>query len=304
MKLRVEVLESFELAKHVPQLRDLERSITYPLADGAERFFIDHGPDYHPFFSQIGDRAGFLCAFDGELLVGSFAGVLRRARLGERLAPSMYLADYKIRAEYRGTKVGRTILWNCVGLLRYPELRTPRLYYGAAMRGAQGDLMRSARGSRSVMRLTRPIASLEVYFAEPEKLVRLDLSQAPPPPLGRGLDLSPDAERLARGPGLTNTAGRKDLRLVSTGAPFPLEHLPFGPALQLKGFGAYLRDCGEALAGSTAKACFAVDERLPDRVRWLRGQGIEPGARCTVYALRLPPMHGRVDWVHLATSEI
>ncbi len=304
MRLRVEVLESFDVARYVPALRELERSITYPLADGAEHFFIDHGPEYHPFFSAIGDRAGFIFAFDGDLLVGTFAGVLRRARLGERTVPSMYLADYKIRAEYRGTAVGRTILWSCVGLLRYPELRAPRLFYGAAMRGARGDLMRSARGARSVMRLTRPVATLAVYFADPTRLARLDPSNAPGPPAGRGLDLSPEVAPLARGPGVTNTAGRKDLRLVSTGAPFPLEHLPFGPSLQAAGFGAYLRACGEALADSPARACFAVDERLDDRVRWLRGQGLEPGARCTVYAMRVPPANGPVDWVHLATSEI
>ena len=78
----------------------------------------------------------------------------------------------------------------------------------------------------------------------------------------------------------------------------------FGPALQTQGFGAYLRACGEALGDSQAKTCFAIDERLDARVRWLRGQGIEPGARCTVYAMRVPPAHGPVDWVHLATSEI
>jgi hypothetical protein len=200
--------------------------------------------------------------------------------------------------------VGPTIVWNCVGLLRRPELRAPRVFYGAAMRGARGDVMRSARGLKGVMHLMRPIASLEVYFADPARLASLDLSHAPGPPVGRGLDLSPDAPRLARGPGITDTSGRKDLRLVSTGEPFPLEHLPYGPAHQPDGFGGYLRASGEALAGSPARACFAVDERLADRIAWLRGQGIEPGARCTVYAMRLPPARGPLEWVHLATSEI
>lgn len=312
MRYRVVLSESHELAPHVPQLRELERSITYPLADGAEHFFIDHGPDYHPFFSTMGRRAGFLLAYDrrtraadgGDLLVGTFAGVLRRARVGDRLVPSLYLADYKIRASHRGTGVATAIVWSCVAMLREPELRTPRVFYGAAMRGARGDVMRSARGTKRVMRLTRPIASLAVYFADPARLARLDLANAPGPPRGRGMDLSPDAGSLARGPGIVSTAGRKDLRLVSSGEPFPLEHLPLGPAEQAAGFGAYLRACGEALSGSPARACFAVDERLDDRVRWLRGQGVEAGARCTVYAMRLPPAHGALEWVHLASSEI
>ncbi|MBI2390540.1 MAG: GNAT family N-acetyltransferase [Deltaproteobacteria bacterium] len=304
MRYRVLLQESHELAPYVAQLRELERSITYPLADGAEHFFIDHGPDYHPFFSTMGQRAGFLLAFDGELLVGTFAGVLRRARLGDALVPSLYLADYKIRASHRGTGVAASIIWSCVALLREPELRAPRIFYGAAMRGARGDLMRSARGLKRVMRLTRPIASLEVFFADPARLAALDLAHAPGPPRGRGLDLSPDASTLARGPGIVSTAGRKDLRLVSSGSPFALEHLPLGPAQQAGGFGAYLKACGEALSGSSARACFAVDERLDDRVRWLRGQRVQPGARCTVYALRVPPARGPVDWVHLASSEI
>ena len=302
MTLRVQVLESFDLEPWVPQLRELERSITYPLADGEEQFYIDHGPRYHPFFSTMGERAGFICAFDGERLVGTFAGVLKRARLGGATIPSMYLADYKIRAEYRGGAIGRRILWGCVGLLRYPELRTPRIFYGAAMRGARGDLMRSARGSKSVMKLTRPIASLDVYFADPDKLARLDLSNAPGPPAGPGLDLSPDVASLSRGAGIVSTAGRKDLRIVSTNAPFPLEHLPFGPELQQKGFGADLKACGEQITSEGAQACFAIDERLTERTRWLQGQGIVPGARATVYALRLA--RAPFEWVHLATSEI
>lgn len=302
MSIRVIPVRARDLGPYEQQLRALERDIKYPIDDGRDRFSIDHGEHYGQFFAALAntshpDESGFLLAFDGELLIGTFGGIVRTARLGDRALQSLYLADYKLRASHRGRGVGPKIMRTGLTLFQYPIVRRSKIFYGAAMRGDRGDVMRSARGFNRIMHLARPTAELAVYFVKPEKLAALDLSHAPGPPRGVGLDLSPlgDDE-------IVSTAGRKDLRLESTGEPWPLHHLPIGPGRVRGGYGAYLKRCGEQLAGTTC--CFAVDPRLDDHVRWLAGQGIERGARCTVYAMRLPGARGAVDYVHLATSEI
>jgi hypothetical protein len=120
------------------------------------------------------------------------------------------------------------------------------------------------------------------------------------------VDLSYVPSALVQPPGIVSTAGLKDLRLKSTGRPWPLMHLPYGPARWLPTWGAYLKTCGESLVSThpTSIACFAIDLRLRTHIEWLASKGIDQGAACTVYALDLTLRAGRAAWLHLATSEI
>lgn len=303
--LRFVVTEGAEVVPYAPGLRRLEESIRYPIADGADHFFIDHGEHYHPFFSTMG-RAYFLLALRGDAVVGSVAGVVRTAHVAGREVRALYLCDLKVAREERGQGLARRMLQHGLGqLLRRPELRACRMLYGAAMRGEKGDVMRSARGLNP-LRLGRPDARLALYFVPPERLAALDTSRAPPPPSSPGMELGPSAFAPLEAPGLCSTAGRKDLRLLSTGQPWPLVHLPLGPSAWRPSWGAYLRACGEALAarGQPVTACFAIDDRLEAHTTWLSGAGLLPDTVCTVYSLALPFSRGKTDWVHLPTSEI
>lgn len=312
MRLRFVHVAAAEIGPYVPALRRLETAITYPIGDGADRFFIDHGADYHPFFSRLGE-AHFVIALDDdrrdrgdEPVIGALAGVLRRADRGGRSIPSVYLCDLKLHADYRGRGVVPRLLRFALALVRKPRFRRWRLAYGAAMRGVRGDVMRSARGL-SLLRLGSTLGRLTLYFAPPERLAALDPRSAPPPPdAAHGLDLSPDLDDPLRSvpPGIESTAGRKDLRLVSTGQPWPLVHLVRSVASP--GYAEYLVACGEALAQAHrgGLACFAVDEQLAPWNEWLQRGGLAPGAVCTVYGLRLVPSLYSARWLHLATSEI
>lgn len=291
------------LAPYVPELRRLEQSIRYPISDGADHFFIDHGPEYHPFFSGLGE-AHFLLALRGERVIGSIAGVARSVTVGQREFRALYLCDLKVAAEERGRGLSRRLIQVGLGhVLRHRDLRRTRFFYGAAMRGDQGDVMRTAQGVHP-FRLGSLSARLKLYFASPEALARLDLSGAPPPPSSPAAVLGPATR--GEEPGLLSTAGRKDLRLVSSGQPWPLIHLPLGPDAWRPSWGAYLQRCGEAIVsrGLPGSACFAIDERLEDHHSWLSSRGITPGAVCTVYSLRLALGRNDVRWVHMPTSEI
>ena len=87
-------------------MRALEESIRYPIADGADHFFIDHGPRYHPFFSNLGE-AFFLLALDGERCAGAAVGVRRVVDWCGRAVVSFYACDLKVAAPmHRGSGLG------------------------------------------------------------------------------------------------------------------------------------------------------------------------------------------------------
>ena len=303
MSVRIEVVGPDGLRPYLADLRRLEAAIKYPIGDGSDHFTIDHGDTYDAFFSGLG-AAMFMIAVDGDELVGVFAGIERTARCDGATVKTVYGADFKLAERVRGGSLSRRMIWKGFLMGMSPQfLRRWRVAYVTAMRGAHGDVMRSVRGFHAA-RLARPGARLAVYFVEPERLAALRVDGAPPPPPTTGMDLSPDPA--SRPPGLASTAGRKDLRLQSTGAPWPLVHLPLGPSSWTPSHAAYLQRAGAALVAEKlpGPACFALDERLADHIGWLAAAGIRPGAVCTIYTFGLPGAPKPSPWVHLATSEI
>jgi hypothetical protein len=217
-----------ELGPYVEGLRAIERETEYPIGDGADAFTIDHGPEYHPFFTALGDDARFLLALEGERVVGGVVGVGRKVRIRGRMVGAVYGGDWKVAADHRGDGTARRMmLWGSTRIFTDPSLLTWRYAYVAAMRGENGDVMRAAKGLHPG-RLGRPAATLAVYFVDPARLAALSLDGAPPPPAeGDGIDLSYVTAGTVEPPGLVSTAGRKDLRLRSTGEPWP-SALPTG----------------------------------------------------------------------------
>lgn len=310
--LELRLVAAAELGPYIAELRALEADITYPIADGADQFRIDHGAAYTPFFTQLG-AAYFVLALDRGRTVGAAAGVLRRASRSGQYVNTVYICDLKVAPSHRGRGVARDMFLFALGLLRQPRFRHWRLAYGAAMRGSRGDVMRSARGLHPA-RLGHALARLHIYFQPPARLATLRPfgSVRPPQLLTAGLDLSPSQaphQAPSQAPNqapqdFLTTAGRKDLRLVSTGEAWPLWHLPQSPATASPSWPEYLQRCGAALHDRPGQLCFALDDRLVELTHFLAEQGIAPGATCTVYGLGLHPLAWRAPWVHLSTAEI
>jgi hypothetical protein len=299
-----------ELEPWHESLRHLERDIQYPVGDVGETFRIDHGADYHSFFSNMG-ATRFVLALDGQDVVATLALVERTVRSADTHQTALYLCDYKVALRHRGTGLGRRLALQVIPeVLKDRRLRRVRVAYGIAMRGQQGDLMRSATSALHPARLLRKAADLYLYFQVPSALAQLSLRHAPPtPPVRNGLDLSPCTEAA---PCFTSTAGQKDLRLTSTGIPWPLVHLGKGPKHWAPTWGHYLKSSGERLVAeqasgvkpSATQACFAVDSRLRANVDWLAQQDIKPDAKCSVYAFRVPTFLPHTRWIHISTAEI
>jgi hypothetical protein len=291
-------LRPADLPPYHDGLRALERSIQYPIADGRDHFFIDHGARYATFFERMG-QAHFLLALDGAEVIGHIAGIGKQAEGAGRRVPAVYGADFKVAPAWRGGRLAPRFFWAGLPQAWSPDVPPWRIVYAAAMRGARGDVRRSFK-PWSPLRLGRPAARLHVYFVPRAHLLMMEPAGCPRTAPG-GLDLSPDA--LYDAPGITSTAGCKDLILESTGKPWPLVHLPLGPRAWMPSLAHYLRRCAEAMSEGTT-ACFSLDERETGIADWLRGKEIHPGATCTVLMFRLPFTPKPEPWVHLATSEI
>lgn len=252
----------------------------------------------------MGDTT-FVLASDGGNVVASVAMVSRKARYGSKTRTSLYGCDYKVAPSHRGTGLARALALHATKrFFTGGHLAATRLVYAAAMRGDRGDVMRSVRQKVHPAHLFRAAAQLSLYFEDPETLAGLDLQNSPAPPnLRRGLDLSPSDYDTPR---ITNTAGRKDLRLVSAGEPWRLLHLGQGPEHWTPTWGHYLTSCAKAAATDVpaAQLCFGIDNRLSDHIGWLDRQNIRPGATCTIYLLRAPWLLPRAEWIHLSTAEI
>ncbi|MBV8762117.1 MAG: GNAT family N-acetyltransferase [Deltaproteobacteria bacterium] len=296
--MKIEFVDPGFLKGYQDQLRALEAQIEYPIADGADFFTIDHGDDYTAFFTGLGDPR-FLVAVDGDRLKGTICGILRRATQGGKTFPTVYGSDLKLAPEVRGTGLWRKMLWKGFALSMRPSFLSQwKMGYVAAMQGERGDVMRAAKGIHAA-KMGKASARLAIYFIEPSRLAALDPTGAPPPPTTPGLDFSPDA-----GGDWVTTAGRKDLRLKSTGKPWPLLHLPQGPHAWVPTFAHYLQRTAATLVDQPGPCCFSLDQRLGDHIEWLASRGIEAGAMCTIYSFRLPGGPRPEPWVHLATSQI
>lgn len=300
MSLELRHVEAHALAPYVDDLRALERDVSYPIDDGSDRFVLSHGEAYHPFFSAMGE-AHFVIALEQGRVVGCIAAVRKRVRAATGDVDAVYLGDLKVAPAWRGSGVPARMLFFALKVwARSPRRLSWRFAFGAAMRGERGDVMNAAKGV-TPMKLGTSFALLNVYFVEPAKLAALNVEGAPATPTSAGLDLSPSIEA-----DVVSTLGAKDFVLQSTKQPWPLVHLPRGPAGWGRSHAEFLRRGGERLLGLQASgpACFALDQRLSAERDFLRHRGIEPGAVATVYAFSTTRRTRQVPWVHLATNEI
>lgn len=302
--LDLRIVDSFELAPYVQDLRALESTMRYPIAQGADHFTLDHGTHYHPFFSSMG-AAKFLLLLEEGRVQGVMAGVWRHIQVHDTLIPALYLADLKLAAHLRGRHLVLKMLWHGIReLFRRSDLGGWRIVYGAAMRGEQGDVMRSMRGALHPAGLLDFSACTLIYFASPLALTQLP--DAPAVERTPCANFSPERTSLVH-----HTRGQKDFQLHSTGKPWSLVHMDRGPDHpDFHNLGHTLRLSAQRVLAHhpTAQLCFSLDSRATHTLDWLATHDIHPGATCTVYAMQLStrghPALADAPFIHLATSTI
>ena len=110
MNLKYHIVSEEQLGPYIHDLRLIEKNIEYPLEDGTENFFIDHGKDYSPFFTQQGYKTRFLIITNKDKVVGSIAGVWKRISLNEKTYNALYASDLKLKPKYRNKGIVKNFL--------------------------------------------------------------------------------------------------------------------------------------------------------------------------------------------------
>lgn len=310
--LTIDIVESFELRPtDIAQLHELEAQMSYPIADGADHFTIDHGEHYHEFFSDMGETRLMLLREDRRIQ-GVMVGVWRPIQLGETRIMALYLADLKLSPHLRGKRVVPRMIWHGIReLFRRAELGSWHVVYGAAMRGASGDVMRSMRGSLHPARWLDHQARFHLYFVSRQELEALP--QDSPPLCATDHPLAANFSPERRAP-CFSTRGKKDFMLASTNSPWNLVHLDevSQPTTLATTLAAALHHGTQHMRGDDEVACFALDQGRTEQIAWLQHHGISPGATCTLYAMQVrnrwmrpeqPPLHA-LSTTYLSTSTI
>jgi hypothetical protein len=255
------------------KIRALEAHAVYPL--GADRFRLDHGPDYFAFFRRIGEIRTYAAVIDGRVACVASC-VLRRVRqIGGSIGRAWYLCDLKVAPEFRGLHLptrlfGRAFLFN--------YLRCPR-GFAVSMNPGDGSANRAVRIiERFPWIPLRPVGEFVFYVWSESELLDLTLL----------LNAEIGAWRLR------SLSGVKDLILESTGQPWRLYHIEGRYCLDDTDGGQIV---ARPVPGGAHMLCVPAGGTLDRR---LNAQGCRSAATATIVAHRM----GATDWRFAASSEI
>jgi hypothetical protein len=296
MSIHFSIKNHTEIAVYTNSLLDLEKSIRYPIDDGNDYFTIIHGKNYHPFFSSMGITK-FLIAFDEEEVIGSAAGTWKKITFGDKKYTGLYVSDLKLSSKYRGKTIPAKMAWYAFRnwLINKSNRGWDFLFY-AAMQKKSGDVNRSFIGLH-LGRLVKPFCVFDIYFIEPEKLLKL----TSPPPLPSGIiNLSENKQN-----NIEWNIDKKEFILQSTGKPWILAHLPSLSNISVVN---YFTNAGEAIIKKdpNALACFALDNRITEWKDWLQKNGIQSETTCVMYALSFSgfSINRKSKLLSISTAEI
>ncbi|MBI1382147.1 MAG: hypothetical protein GC161_13810 [Planctomycetaceae bacterium] len=203
MSLEIRCLDADSAQEFAAGLSALERDVWYPL--GADRFRIDHGRRYTAFFERLGEVHVHL-ALEAETVVGVLVAVLRRSPFDGR--DLWYLADLKSRGE--GASVTAS-LWGA-----FRDRAGAGRGFAVSMDPASGTNRLVHMAVRRLRPRPAALARLQFHFLDAEGAERAVR----------------ELEPLLGAVSFVDLSGAKDLRLESTGRPWPLLHAQFGPWAQ------------------------------------------------------------------------
>ena len=298
MNLKYHIVSEEQLGPFIHDLRSIEKNIEYPLEDGTEGFYIDHGNDYSPFFTQQGYKTRFLIVTNKEEVVGSIAGVWKRVSLKKKTYNALYASDLKIIPRYRNKGVVKNFLWYL--FIRWPfikEFQGWDFIYFCAMQKKNKGVESSFKGVH-LGKLTRPNCILNIYILEPQKLNNIDLDE---------LQYYPENE-INLSSNLKNDVlwneGKKNIVSVQDGSIMNLGHLN-PEVFHLKNKSRLKKSIKEVLDKRGGKICFAVDCRNKKLVNIFEKSEVYTDTKCRVFSFSpfSKPMD-RAKTISISTGEI
>ena len=298
MKLQYNIVSENNLSAYISELRLIEKDITYPLEDGLDSFFIDHGEDYSPFFTQQGFKTRFLIILDNDKVVGGVVGVWKRIIVKQKEYNALYASDLKLKKEYRNKGVVKNLLWYL--FIRWPFKKDFKgwdfIYFCAMQRLGRGVDATFTGGHLG--RLTKHQSLLNIYILKSQELKQLDFKKLCYEPKDE-INLSPNLKN-----DIMWNEGKKNIVTTKEKSLLKLGHI--NPELfYLENIDRLNIAINTILEKKGAQLCFAVDNRNKFVINQLEKQGIDTQTKCKVFSFSpfLNPFNYS-DIVSLSTGEI
>ena len=298
MKFQYHIVDENQLKPFISDLRAIEKSIEYPLDDGTNNFYIDHGKEYSPFFTQQGHKTRFLIITQGKIVVGSIAAVWKKIFKNRKIYNGLYASDLKLRPEYRSKGVVKNFLWYL--FFRWPFKKDFQKwdfsYFCAMQRGSKG-VEKTFKGVH-LGKLSRFCSTLNIYILGPKQLNVLDIKNLTYKPKNE-VNLSPNLSDDV----LWND-GKKNIISTKNNSILKLGHL--NPNLfHLGNTDRFVRAIKKFSKKKKGQVCFAVDCRNRELLMKLEKQKIYTETKCKVFSF--PPLFNPINsanYFSISTGEI
>ena len=299
MKYEFEIIGPGQVKKYIRDFRALEKIIEYPLEDGNGSFKINHGLNYHTFFTQQGFKTRFAVIKKDEKIIGTVAGIWKPIRINNKDYTGFYISDLKIDSNYRKKNILRKLLWYL--LKRWPI--TPDYqgwdfnYYCTMLRKGKGvDI---SFKSFNPAKLPSYSATMNIYMVNPRDLLLLNLNSLPDNEKSKSINLSP-----LRVENILWNNGIKDIVSTTDNSIMQLGHLH--PQILTKKFSSRFNEIiSEIVYKDKGLACFAVDNRETEKIKWLDSKGISTKTRCNIFSFSpFAPSLKKSDILYISTGEI
>jgi len=298
VNLKYHIVNENHLKPFIPDLRSMEKNIAYPLEDGTESFFIDHGKDYSPFFTQQGHKTRFLIITNKDKVAGSIAGVWKRISFNKKTYNALYASDLKLIPKYRNRGVVKSFLWYL--FIRWPftkEFQGWDFIYFCAMQRENKGVDSTFKGLH-LGKLTKPNCLLNIYILEPQELNSVDLDE---------LLYRPEYE-ISLSPNLNSDIlwndGKKNIVSTRDGSVMKLGHLN-PEAFHLNNKERLNKSIKEVSDKKDGKICFSVDCRNKKIINVLEKGGVHTDTKCRVFSFS--PFSRPLNHAHavsISTGEI
>ena len=298
MNYNFEILEPQHIKNYVKDFKSIEEGIFYPLENGEGNFFINHGNNYYPFFTQQGNKTRFVAIKNESKIIGTAVGVWKKIIFNSYQYTGLYIADLKIKPEHRKKGILKKIMWDLI--IRWPFIKDYQgwdfCFFCTMLKNSQG-VEKSFKGLTPA-KLAKPTGLINIYMIEPKKLASLKLTDMPKTSFIDSINLSPKRKELV----LWNN-GKKDIVSSINHTVFNFGHLH--PEIILSENSSNIEKAISIIIKNNGIACFAIDNRQTKLINWLKSKGISTNTKCKIFSFSpFAPSIKKFDNIFISTGEI
>jgi hypothetical protein len=299
MKYEFKILDKEQIKIYVSQFREIEKYIEYPLEDGENTFTIDHGLDYHTFFSQQGHKSRFIAIKNNDRVIGTLAVVWKTIQIIDKNYTAIYFSDLKLDFKYRKKRIIHKLFWYL--LKNWPLKKDFRgwdfAYYCAMLR--DGGSVEKSFSILNPARLASGTAMFNIYMVDPEKIRLLNWEEKSVNKVESFINLSSQRNEF-----VFWNDGKKDIISKATKTVMPLGHLH--PQFFINKYSiAHKNAINEISNKDNALACFAIDNRDKQKIEWLKSNDISTETKCKIFSFSpFSPSLKNSKNLYISTGEI